>query len=893
MNTRALAGFGLAAVATLSIAQDVKVEKYVLPNGLTVILHPDHKVPTVTINTWYRVGSKDEPDRRSGFAHLFEHLMFMGTKRVPQGVFDKMIEGAGGGDNASTAEDRTNYFSWGPSNLLETLLWLDADRMEALGQNIDQKKLDLQRDVVKNERRQNVEDAPYGKAYEAINGLMFPVGHPYHTSVIGSHEDLSSATVQDVKDFFATFYVPNNASLVVAGDFDPAKIKPKIAALFGSIPRANDIARKRVPAASIPGVVRRTMVDKVQQSQILMVWHSPAAYKPGDVELSLASSILGSGTNSRLYQELVEKRKLATDVGSFQESKILGSLFYVSATASPGVAVSKLEAAVDQVVGSFIKSGPTKDELARQAAKSEFGVLDSLQSAQGVADQLNAYEFYFGEPNSFKRVLDRIRSATPASVQKAVASSLDMNHRLILSVVPRVEAPQVSARDKAPTIVASQAFTPQQPVSFKLNNGIQVEYWRRPDLPLMTIQAQFSGGADEDPAGKAGVGTLAASMLDEGAGKLDSLAFHNALDKIGATFGAAVGHANAGASMDVLTSHLGEGLALFSDALLRPSFSASSWDRVKRVHISGIKQGLEEPSNAASRVAFREFYGAASPAGRPLGGTSTSVQSISLTDIKSAYHRLFAPNRAKLFVGGNLPADQVKAALNKALGMWQGASPVANKIKPTQKADHLRLVLVDRPGSTQTAIRILLPGAPYASADRQALSAIGTVLGGTFTSRLNSNLREDKGYTYGVGAGFSFLTNYGYFSASSEVRADVTGASLKEFLAEFKKIASGDITTDEATKAASTRANNLVEPFGTIQGAVGMAVSLYQNGQPFSAWPKEYHAASTVSAASMNALVGKVINLDHGLIVLVGDKSVVLLQLADLGLPEPEVVTAD
>ena len=324
------------ALAIAAPAQELKIEKYTLPNGMTVILHEDHSAPIACVNIWFRVGSKDEADRRSGFAHLFEHLMFMGTERVPTGQFDKIMEGGGGQNNASTAEDRTNYFESGPASLLPTLLWLEADRLEDLGRTMTQKKLDLQREVVRNERRQNTENTPYGRAFEALNGLMYPAGHPYHTSVIGSHEDLEAASVKDVQDFFSTYYVPNNASMVIAGDFDPKEIKALIGKLFGTLPRRNDVPRKSVPAASFNGVRRMTMVDKVQASRTIMCWPSPAAYQPGDNELTLAGSILTNGVSSRLYKRLVVDEKLATDVSANQNSLLLGSTFLIYAVGSPG-----------------------------------------------------------------------------------------------------------------------------------------------------------------------------------------------------------------------------------------------------------------------------------------------------------------------------------------------------------------------------------------------------------------------------------------------------------------------------------------------------------------------------------------------------------------------------
>jgi predicted Zn-dependent peptidase len=869
-------------VAALAVGQDVPVEKYRLPNGMTVILHEDHTVPVATINIWYRVGSKDEPARRSGFAHLFEHLMFMGTKRVPNGQFDQIMETGGGNNNASTAEDRTNYYSIGPSNLLPTLLWLDADRLEALGDNTTKEKLDLQRDVVKNERRQNVENSPYGKAYEAINSIMFPADHPYGHSVIGSMQDLSDAELQDVKDFFATFYVPNNASLVVAGDFDSKKIKPLIDQWFGSLPRKDDPPRPYVPAAKLDGVVRRTVIDQVQASKVIMTWHSPAAYRPGDAEMKIAAAVLTNGLGSRLYERLVVREKVATEVSAFQESRSLGSLFYVDATVAPGVDPAKVEALIDQELETLKQGGPRPDEMKRIVAQIEYGSLAQLQSIQQKADKLNEYEFYFGEPNSFARELDLYRKATPKAVGDAVRRTLDRDVRLIMRVVPQseVDAQGSNPRDGQPDIPKEAAFNPPAPKIFALSNGIKVQYFNRPELPLMAVTALFRGGAENDPDDKLGRGRMTAAMLDEGAGTRNARQFQDALDNIGASFRAGADETSTTASLSVLATKFDQGLALYADALMRPRFDAEAFERVQRLSVVNLEQENDDPNTVAQREAFREYFGPNHPFGTPASGTPETVRKLGPDDLRAQYQGIFRPENATLFVAGSLDEATVRAQLEKQFGGWRAAGNLLTKPKyEMPEGKGLRAVVIHRPGAVQTVVRFVMPAPTYESPDREGLRNLGTILGGSFTSRLNQNLREDKGYTYGAGGGFILYPEVGYLVASSAVRADVTGASIKEFFTEFDRLGKGDVTEGEAGKAASTRRADIVSSMGSLSGLLSLAVTYAQNGRPFSAVGDDLQALGRLQAMELNELARRSIPVDQALLILVGDKDAILEQL--------------
>jgi predicted Zn-dependent peptidase len=620
------------AVAGAAAAQDISYEKYKLDNGMTVILREDHSLPVGALNIWYRVGAKDEPPGRSGFAHLYEHLMFMGTERVPGNSFDTIMEAGGGANNASTSFDRTNYYSSGPASLLPTLLWLDADRLEDLARTMDQAKLDRQRDVVRNEIRQNVENRPYGKAEEYVYRLMYPKGHPYHEAVYGTHEDLESATVTNVKDFFATYYVPSNASLVVAGDFDSAKIKPLIAQLFGSLPRGGDVAKRTVEPARLDRVIRTTMVDKVQLPMVKMVWHSPVGFADGDAECDLIAAVLSRGKNSRLYKRLVFDEKIAVDVSARQESAGLGSLFVIEVQGKPGADLERIEKAVDEELARLAAQGVESGELEERKATIELGKLAQLQSVESVADKLNEYEYTWGEPNSFKRDLDRYRESTPAKVQFWAKRVLDPSARAIVRVLPEQPEHTASGRDKRPQDFAPSQFTPAAPETFALSNGLPIMLWRKPELPLVGMQLVFKSPGTFDPPERAGLATLAAQMTEEGAGDLNALQFAAALQGLGATYSAGAGQETAIASMTVLKRNFEKAAALAADALLRPRNTEEDWARVKSLHLDELKQQDDEPTVVAARVGLRALFGmaihslgrATAPSKRSTGSRSTT-----------------------------------------------------------------------------------------------------------------------------------------------------------------------------------------------------------------------------------------------------------------------------
>jgi len=903
--------FAVLAVVGLLVgfarAQEVKYQKYSLPNGMTVILHEDKSLPVATVNIWYRVGAQDEPPGRSGFAHLFEHLMFMGTKRVAGNQFDVLMETGGGANNASTDLHRTNYYSWGPSKLLPTLLWLDADRLEDMGLEMTQEKLDKQRDVVRNELRQNVENAPYQKAAEAVFKLLYTPSHPYYFGVIGTHEDLEAANVTNVKDFFANFYVPSNASLVVAGDFDSDKIRPLVDSLFGSLPAGQRVSRKYArPTEAIPvkldSVKRFTAIDKVELPKVEFTYHSPVAFGPGDAEMQLAASVLGSGKSSRLYKRLVIDEKLASDVSAAQQGYPLGGLFQVAVYADPAADLARIESIIDEELAKIINEGPTSDELDRQKSVIELGLLAGLQSIDRKADRMNEYEYYWGEPNSFKRDLERFRSVTPGSVKEWASKTLTSSARVMIRVLPEQPERAPSARDQRPADASSGTLTLPEAKEFTLDNGLKVIVWSKRDLPLVSMRLIVRPGGYLDKPDTQGLAAMTAQMMGEGAGDLDALRFEEAVRGIGATFSSSADRETINVSMTVLRRSLDRGAELFRDAIMRPRFDENEWQRVQRLAIDEIKQSLESPGVIAAQVGNRLFFGPTDPAGWPVAGTEASVASFSLKDIKSLHKSYVAPGESILLMAGDLSPEEGRVFAEAMLGAWSVGNSPASKavlrdgtaqalaIAAADKAPGmpLRLAIVDRPGATQTTIRFVTRGIKHAHESRVRSEMLGTILGGSFTSRLNQNLREDKGFTYGARAGFQMGVYVGTLTAGASVKADTTGASLTEFFKEFDRLKAGDVSDTEAAKARETARNDAVRGFSGLAGLLGSAAESLVNGLPVDTIAQDMVVMERVTAAELNELAKQAVQFREGVLLLVGDKGVILEQIKSLGLPAPE-----
>jgi zinc protease len=910
-------GLVLFAVAGPAAAQQVSLPftKYQLPNGLTVILHEDHALPIVAVSLLYRVGSKEEQPGRTGFAHLFEHLMFTGSKNVPGNAIDMIMEAAGGWNNASTGEDYTSYIDVAPANLLETLLWIEADRLATLDAVTTNQQLDLQRDVVRNERRQSYENRPYGRAALAIPGLMYPPDHPYHWPVIGSHEDLEAATVRDVQGFFRRFYVPSNAQLVVAGDVKPAQVKKWVARYFGWLPPAEQPAHAQPRPVGLARPVTKTLKDRVQLPRLYYVYHSPASYQPGDAEMDLLGRVLAAGKNSRLYKSLVYEKQIAQDVAAFQDSRRLGSLFYIVVTAKPKTSLAAIARAVDAELARLRQKPPTQRELERARNGIEMAFFEALEKLDRRADTLNGYEYVYGDPGAIRRDLARYREATTGALHAMAQQVLRPEARLTLRVEPG------KLPDKEPTVAATQParrplpprkleipaymqqqpraprpsdFAPPRPTTLKLRNGIPVIVLARRGLPLVTVQLVVRAGAELDPPAQSGLASLTAGMLDEGAGARTALEIADEIDHLGAELGTSADRDAGYVTLNVLTKNLAPALDIFADVALRPRFDEREWKRVKNERLALLLERRDDPAYVARVVYDRVLYGEQHPYGRRVLGTEASVRALTTADLRRFHATHFSPRRAAFVVVGDVRPKEIRDRLDQLFGSWQapaGVAAAAPALAPPT-GGWARVTVVDRPGAEQSEIVLGRPGAPRSTKDYAALLVMNTILGGSFTSRLNMNLREKHGYTYGAHSRFELRRGAGPFWAGAAVKTDTTGDSVRQFLAELGRLARESVPADELKKARSVVERGLPERFQRNSGIAQLLTDLWIHDLPVTDYRDFAARVRHVTAAAVRKAARAYATPDDAAIVIVGDRKVVLPELKKVGL-EAEIRDAE
>src|SRR5271169_4706251 len=556
----------LSSLAAAQETPKVAFEKYTLPNGLQFILHVDRKLPIVHVNEWFHVGSKNEKPGRTGFAHLFEHLMFEGSKDAP-GKYLAFAEKLGanlreGGVNGTTSLDRTNYFITVPAGGLEHVLWLESDRVATLMDFLTKENLDHQRDVVKNERRQGLENTPYGRAFKLIFESVFPAGHPYSWLPIGSPEDLTAATFEDVKDFFRTYYTPNNLSLMIAGDFDPTDAKRLVEKYFGPIPPGPALDRpgRFVPTLSGEKVVE--VADRVPQERVYFAFPSPPFFERGDAELDLASLILADGLSSRLQKALVYDKPLCSTVQASQNSQEIAGLFFISATARPGVALADVERVVTDEIARLAKAGPTVAELNRAKTKYEFQFVSGLEGIGGFggkSDQLNRYNTFLGDPGKLAEDLGRYQHATPEDVRAAVGRWVDTPDRVLVRFHPETSGRGTAApidRTKEPASAANAAFRPPDVETATLPNGLEIYVVERPELPKVVAELAVRAGVVGDPAGKDGTASFVARTITLGTKTRKALGIEDALGSLGTTLNANAGREFSTLQLSVLKRNL-------------------------------------------------------------------------------------------------------------------------------------------------------------------------------------------------------------------------------------------------------------------------------------------------------------------------------------------------
>lgn len=887
----------VADVAAQNGAPRIEFEKYTLPNGLQVILHVDRKLPVVHVNQWFYVGSANERLGRSGFAHLFEHMMFQGSKNASEEYFT-YAEQAGanlleGGVNGTTNQDRTNYFITVPSGNLEKVLWFESDRLATLPDALDKAKFDNQVMVVQNERRQGLENQPYGRAFKLMLQNLFPIGHPYHTDVIGEHSDLTSSTLDDVKDFFRTYYSPNNLSLVIAGDFDPAEAKKLIEKYFGPIPPGPALDR---PAKAPFSMTTQKVIearDRVPQERSYFAFHSPAYFEPGDAELELAATIMTDGISARLNKALIYDRQLASNAVAFQSGQPLTGFFAMWVTARPGSNLDQIEQIVDAEIARLAKEGPTAAELNRAKTKWEAGFISGLEGIGGFggkSDLLNQYNTYLGDPGKFETDLARRRNATAEGVRAAVDKYLNTKNRVIARFRPETStrASEVAVdRSKEPPLGADRPFIAPSVRSAKLENGIDLFVVEKPELPKVVVSLATRAGSVSDADGKGGLASMTTRLTRRGTKTRNAVQIDETLGDLGTAIGWGSSRESSTMSLDVLKRNLDPAMAVLSDVAMNPSFPADEFDREKKLALDGLSQAANNPNAVANRVAAIVAMGADHPYGRPSGGLPGTVSAITRDDLVRFHGANWKPGSSALIFVGDISLDEATALARKHFGSWSGGAAPAANVPALRPMPTGKVYLVDKPGAAQTVVAHVLKGIERKSPDYYALSLGNAVYGGGFGTRLNLNLREDKGWSYGVFAFPQHFSKAGMWIASGGVQTDKTKESVAEFMKELRYIAGEKpITETEFVNAKQSKVRGYAQQFEAFGRITGQIADFWLHGLPMTTLQAETDEIGKLQLSQVNSVITKYSAVPGTSLVLVGDLSVIEAGIRELNLGE-------
>jgi zinc protease len=901
-----LLGQAPTSPAPMAATPKLEFEKFTLPNGLQVILHADRKLPIVHVNEWFHVGSKNEKPGRTGFAHLFEHMMFQGSKNVP-GEYFTHVERLGanvreGGVNGTTNQDRTNYFATVPSANLETLLWLESDRLATLLDVTSQEKLDNQRDVVKNERREGLENQPYGRWYPLMYDMVFPAGHPYSWPVIGSQEDLSAASLDDVKEFFRQYYAPNNLSLAIAGDFEPVATRKLVEKYFGGLPPGPALDR---PERWIPRLESERVIevnDRVSLERVYIGWPAPKYFGEGDAELDLAARVLSDGLSSRLDKALVYERQLASEVNSFNITGEIASVFVTVATARPGASLQDIERIVNEEIARLAEDGPTTAELERARTKRESEFISGLERIGGFggkADVLNQYNTFLGDPGTVDADLARYRNVSVDSMRQAVATWLDTPNRVVIRFHPepsqRTTAAPALDRAKMPPLGADRPFSAPAVQTATLPNGIEVFVVERRDLPKVTVQIAARAGAVADPPGKAGTANLAVRTIDMGTKTRNALEIEESLGSLGTTLTGSAGRESARLGIDVLTRHLSDALAIVADVVLNPSFPEDEVAREKKRQLDAIAQQERNPNAIAGRLQPMLAFGADHPYGRPAQGLTSTVDAIGRADLVAFHTARWKPGSTAIIFAGDISLAQATELARQRFGAWSGGRAAPIQIPPPAPAPAGRVYLVDRPDAAQTVVAQWLPAPGRKSPDFDALSLVDAVWGGGgFGTRLNLNLREDKGYSYGVFSNFSPQSSASNWVARGGVQTDKTAPSVVEFDKELKALTTGRPITPEELEHAKVRwVRGYAQQFESLDRIAGQIGDLWTLGMPMSELQRRYDAMNKMTLEPVAAAARQYVRPEAAGMLLVGDRSKIEAAVRDLKLGDVVVLDVE
>jgi zinc protease len=892
------------------IVPDFVYNKYTLNNGLDVILLEDHRLPLVAVNLWYHVGPANERPGLTGFAHLFEHMMFEGSRYVGEKAHFLFLEAAGASSiNGSTDFDRTNYFETLPSNQLELALWLESDRMGFLLDRLDDAKLENQRDVVRNERRQNIENAPYGLVQEEIFHQLFPKDHPYYASIIGSHADIEAARIEDVRDFFQLFYAPNNASLAIVGDIQPAGTKKLVEKYFGPIPAGRPVPRPTIVTPAITSERRATVKDQVELPRVYLAWITEPVFSQADAECDLMAKILGGGKSSRLFKSLVYEKRIAQDVSAHQSSLALGSIFAIEATGKPDVSPQQLEDAIREEIEALQKEGVRPEELERARNTIQAALIRSLENIGGFADRLNLYNHFFGDPGYLPRDLERYERATPESLRRLAENRLRREAGVVVWGIPgtkTVDDVPKSSRQSPSTAMETTAIPDQEwrstaprpkptpalnlpvPCRFQLSNGLSVILIEQHNLPVVSANIIALSGGDRNPPDRPGLASFTAEMLNEGTSGRSSLKIAADADQIGSPLTAGSSTDYAYIATRTLKKNVDAAFELVADMLLNPAFAADEIERIRHDRLTHILQQKDNPAVLAIKVLIDAVYGSSHPYGYTDVGTEISNQAITRANLLQFYQDgYFAANTA-LVVAGDIKEPELRKIAEKYFGKWE-ASGLSSKTPGQFLKTRRRIVIVEKPDAPQTVLRIGHVGVARSCPDYMKIDVMNAALGGLVSSRINLNLREKHGYTYGASSVFTFRRGPGPFLIGTSVRTDATAPAIAEIFYEIDRMRESLLSSEELSMAKDSIARSLPSLFETTPESASSAGQLFVHGLPLDYYHNLPEEIDSISAAAVQEIARKYLRPEETVIVAVGDRGKIEPQLEKLNLGPIEI----
>ena len=879
---------------------DIPHTAYTLPNGLRLVVHEDHKAPIAAVNVWYHVGSKDEKPGKSGFAHLFEHLMFNGSENYNDDYF-QALERIGGTDlNGTTNNDRTNYFQNVPTAALDQVLFLESDRMGHLLGAIDQDRLDEQRGVVQNEKRQG-ENQPYGIQYDLITKAMFPKGHPYSWTVIGEMEDLNAASLEDVHEWFKTYYGPDNAVVVVAGDVEAEDIYQRVLKYFGDIPAGPTLARHKVSIVDKPYDTRQVYQDRVPETRIVQVWNTPQFGSREDAHFDLISSILTTGKNSRLYKRLVYEDQIASSVTSFQWSKEITGNFLIQANVKPGQSQDQVENTLLEVMNEFLENGPTEQELKRAKASYFSGFIKGMERIGGFggkSDILARSAVYFDNPDYYKVQLQHVSETTIEDLKATANKWLTKGkHTLICNPFPDYSAATSEVdRTELPELGTPKSSSFPDLQQTTLDNGMRVVLAQRAGVPTVVINMLVDAGYASDQFATPGTASLAMNMMDEGTKNFTSLEINEKLQLLGASLNSGSDLDHSFVNMTTLKPSLDNSLEIFAEVVLNPGFPESEFDRLKKEQLVKIQREKSQPIQMAIRVIPQYLYGQGHAYSLPLTGSGyeNTVSELTRDDVLKFYSQWMKPNNSTLVVVGDVDMDYLTGKLEELFGKWKSGEVPQKNLAEVKTAQKNTLYLMDRPDSEQSVILAGHLTNPYGNVSEIARESMVEVLGGQFTSRINMNLREDKHWSYGAGGFVLNAKGQRPFLVYAPVQTDKTSESVNELINEVTQyVGDQPITAEELEKVNTNKVLGLPgkwETNGSVAGSINSMVKYNL--------PDDYY--QTYDQEVRNLTLDKVRETGTTMIhpsefnwFIVGDKAKIMEGLEGIGFDEIVEIDAD